>query len=130
VNRSFRIVALAIACALTAELVVTAQSAPTVLPRELFQVWIHSQEEDKNGVLVYRPRNFHFPPARGRDGFEVRQDGEFRLLSPGPADRSESIEGRWRRAGKAKIRVEFPTPQYNRDILILEATPELLRIKR
>lgn len=32
--------------------------------------WLHSHEEDTADVRVYRPAEYPFPPARGRDGFE------------------------------------------------------------
>src|SRR5438067_5415234 len=48
--------------------------------------WIHSHEEDKGDVKVYRPSTFNFPLSRGRDGFEIMQNGTFIMYSIGKAD--------------------------------------------
>jgi hypothetical protein len=44
--------------------------------------WLHSYEEDSADALVFRPGDFDFPPARGRDGFELRDDGSAIELLP------------------------------------------------
>ncbi|MDH6238310.1 hypothetical protein [Cryobacterium sp. CG_9.6] len=51
--------------------------------------WTHSQEEDHDDILVYRPAtSFPFPPTRGgRDSLRVSDDGAITALSPGPDDR-------------------------------------------
>jgi hypothetical protein len=46
--------------------------ATTDLPPALFKEWLTSYEEDaKDGLLVYRPAGFAFPPSRGRTGFTI-----------------------------------------------------------
>jgi hypothetical protein len=58
--------------------------------------WLHSREEDREGETVYRPAGYDFPPARGRFGFELRPDGTYVELGPGPTDRpEEGATGRW-----------------------------------
>ena len=52
----------------------------TDLPSIIFRHWIHSREEDANGLEVYRPEGFDFPPSFGRDGF---RDVRGRSLRPG-----------------------------------------------
>ncbi len=50
----------------------------TQLPNEIFQRWIHSFEEDKGEITVYRPEEYDFPLSRrGREGIEFRPDGVF-----------------------------------------------------
>lgn len=61
----------------------------------LFQVWVHSREEDTDDVEVYRPQDFAFPPARGREGFQIRSDGTFVRRDIGPADGTVEVSGRW-----------------------------------
>jgi hypothetical protein len=56
------------------------------LPRQLFRHWIHSREEDQADVQVFRPPDFPFPPSFGRDGFEMRPDGQFIQHDIGRAD--------------------------------------------
>ena len=49
----------------------------------IYKHWIHSHEEDTEDKKVYRPSTFEFPPSRGRDGFEIKENGEFILSFPG-----------------------------------------------
>jgi hypothetical protein len=65
------------------------------LPSAIFQHWIHSREEDTEKVKVYRPSNYQFPPSRGRDGFELKKDGEFIQYGIGATDRPQKITGTW-----------------------------------
>ena len=64
-------------------------------PRAIVNHWMHSHEEDTEGVQVYRPSTYAFPPARGREGFDLREDGTAVLSTIAPADGSETSTGRW-----------------------------------
>jgi hypothetical protein len=64
-------------------------------PPELFQDWVHSFEESSGQQKVYRPATFSFAPARGRDGFEIRQDGTFISHPIAPGDGNMTIEEKW-----------------------------------
>ena len=48
--------------------------------------WIHSHEEDKGDVKVFRPSTFNFPLSRLRDGFEILENGTFIKYDIGKAD--------------------------------------------
>ena len=39
--------------------------------------WVHVHEEDTEDEMVFRPADTELPPARGRMGFELREDGTF-----------------------------------------------------
>ena len=52
----------------------------------LYNVWFHSYEEDTEDIVVYRTRDFKFPPSRGREGFEIKASGEFIKYSIAPTD--------------------------------------------
>jgi hypothetical protein len=78
------------------------------LPRELFKRWVHSHEEDTDEVRVFRPQGYPLPPARGRRGFELRENGEFVQYGIGRADKSEATVGRWKPEGEAQASVSFP----------------------
>ena len=82
-----------------------AQDKP--LPDPLFKRWVHSFEEDKNGVKVYRPAGYEFPPARGREGFEIRKNGDFIQYDIAPGDGSRPVAGRWKRSAAGAIRVSL-----------------------
>jgi hypothetical protein len=58
--------------------------------------WLHSHEEDEGDRVVFRPASYDFPPARGRNGFELSSDGDVRRSGPGPDDRTQEARGRWK----------------------------------
>jgi hypothetical protein len=61
----------------------------------LVGTWWHVHEEDADGVQVFRRDGTPLPPARGRTGFTVRQDGTFVYLDIAPADGTLPRPGRW-----------------------------------
>lgn len=77
------------------------------LSHAIFKQWIHSREEDTEGVRVYRPSDYNFPPSRGREGFEIKENGEFIRYGIGPTDRRQKITGTWKVEENNKIRVTF-----------------------
>ncbi|MGH3937653.1 MAG: hypothetical protein ACRDTG_03315 [Pseudonocardiaceae bacterium] len=97
----------------------------------LFRRWVHSFEEDTEGVNVYRPFGFEFPPARGRDGFEIKRDGEFIRYDIGPADGLVEVPGRWKAKGPDKIVIHFDDPNIEPDTLRIVSNEDgVLRVKR
>jgi hypothetical protein len=77
--------------------------APKKYP-ELAKKWIHSHEEDNEGAQVFRPANYPFPPARGRDALDLGADGSLVKSIPGPDDRmSATPAGSWKVVGKKLI---------------------------
>lgn len=100
------------------------------LPNNIFQTWVHSFEEDANGVTVYRPAGYAFPPARGRSAIEFKNDGNFVDWSIGAADASSAINGHWHITGSGRVRITFeggvrPT----RELEILECDAGVLKIR-
>lgn len=77
------------------------------LPDEIFRIWIHSFEEDTNKITVYRPVEYDFPRARGREGIEFRPDGVFIDWEIGPTDASRGVNGRWEMEDPGRVRVSF-----------------------
>ena len=63
--------------------------------KPLLRHWVHSHEEDHEGVTVFRPADFPFPPSRGRRGFELRARGAAALSPVGATDRIETAPGKW-----------------------------------
>jgi hypothetical protein len=57
--------------------------------------WVHSYEEDSLGVQAYRPSAYRFPPSRGREGWEFRDDGTAIRWAIAAADGAEADSGRW-----------------------------------
>jgi hypothetical protein len=70
------------------------------------KLWVHSHEEDTDTVKVYRPSTFGFPPSRGRDKFEIKENGTFVIHSVGRSDRLNEIAAHWKKLDKSTIRVE------------------------
>jgi hypothetical protein len=81
---------------------------------------------------VYRPADFEFPRARGRDGIEFRRDGTFIEWQIGPTDASRGATGRWRSDGSNRVRVTFemnPTST-PRALEIIQCDEQILIVRR
>lgn len=62
---------------------------------DLLGTWINSHEENRDGIHVFRPEEYEFPPSRGRMSFTLRADGTAVIGQPGPDDRGATGAGRW-----------------------------------
>ena len=105
------------------------------LPPEIFQTWVHSFEEDPKPegprpVQVFRPSAYAFPRARGRGGFEVRENGIFVSHEPGRTDRGESMRGEWTATDPTCLEVSFPDQPRKTRIQIVSLTSQVLRVRR
>ena len=109
----------------------TCQKTQSALAPTLFGHWVHSFEEDKPAIQTYRPASYAFPLARGREGFELKENGNFVLHRIGPADGTEPITGTWKSTSKNTIQVSF-----NNDgmapytIQLIHITDSLLTLKK
>jgi hypothetical protein len=96
----------------------------------IFQHWIHSREEDTEKVKIYRPRDYQFPPSRGRDGFEIKEDGEFIQYGIGATDRPQEITGTWKAEEDNKIRISFDNREQESYIMqIVSCQERLLKVR-
>jgi hypothetical protein len=77
----------------------------SALPDCIFGHWVHSREEDSEDIMVYRPVDYDFPPARGREGFELRSDGTFVDHPIGPGDANLALTGEWQPKGRNLLEV-------------------------
>jgi hypothetical protein len=94
----------------------------------LCQRWGHSFEEDGDGAFVYRPEDFDFPRARGRDGIEFRADGTFIEWGVGRGDASEARPGTWRLRDDG--RVEVTTAAGEKQVMeIVKLSPGRLELR-
>jgi hypothetical protein len=58
--------------------------------------WRHSHEEDEaNGIAVFRPIAFPFPPSRGRAEFELLPDGHACFCAVGRGDQLQKHPCYW-----------------------------------
>lgn len=111
---------------------VAAMDNKSDLPKEIFKHWTHSHEEDTAEFSVFRPADYKFPPARGRNGFEIKEDGKFIEYGPGPDDRGVELHGYWEPEGKTKIigYVEEDGKTRQRVINIITCSDDILKIKK
>lgn len=100
------------------------------LPREVFRHWIHSHEEDSEGLQVYRPDSFQFPRARGRSALEIRPDGTFILERIAARDGREKLPGRWTLLRRNTISIRLDDPQAEPfTITVVSCDAGVLRIR-
>ena len=90
---------------------------------------MHSREEDRGDIQVFRPPDFAFPPSFGRDGFEMRPDGEFVQHDIGPADGTVQVRGRWTAKGPDRVAVTFGGARPDYAFTVIDVDDELLRIR-
>src|SRR5689334_875875 len=101
------------------------------IPKEIFKFWVHSYEEDDKDTIVYRPRDFEFPPSRGRSGFEIKQNREFIQYGLDPSDRPSKVLGHFQVETPNKLKVNFQDQKIGSRILdITECDDNVLRIKK
>lgn len=108
----------------------SAKKAERVFGNDLFQHWVHLHEEDGDGYRTFRPSDYDFPPARGREGFEIKKGGEFVHYQIGPVDVPVQAPGKWTMKGKNTLVVtpaeagaqafELEIMEVNKDVLKLK----------
>lgn len=107
------------------------QSISITLPSQIYRRWVHSREEDQGDILVYRPSDYPFPPARGREGMEFRENGEFIRYQIGPTDRSLAIPGQWSVKDTNVVEIQFPNQSASSYTLtILECDEQILKVRQ
>jgi hypothetical protein len=93
---------------------------------QLIGSWLHSHEEDADGVQVFRPIGYPFPPSRGRDGFTLDADGSAVLGAPGPDDRGRTAGGRWHLDGST-LNLQLATRRASYRVLSVDRSTLSLR---
>jgi hypothetical protein len=93
-------------CLLAMVMVIALSSCrPGPTREDLYQTWLHSFEEDKADIMMFRPNVYPFPPARGREGFTIASDGGFVWHAIAPADGTTNRRGTWKRAGDSGLAI-------------------------
>ncbi len=88
--------------------------------------WVHSHEEDANRTHVYRAPAYDFPPARGRESFELRAGGVLVDRGPGPTDVPAEAEGTWALEGDTLV---LRSRAGERELEIVAVDPERLVVR-
>lgn len=100
------------------------------VPKEIFNHWTHSHEEDTQGVMIFRPSSYKFPLSRGREGFEIEPNGEFVAYKIAPTDGIDKFTGKWKAKKKDIIIVSLDNNNIKPyQIKIISVTNEVLKIK-
>jgi hypothetical protein len=89
--------------------------------------WRHSFEEDHEGIRVYRPDDYDFPPSRRRGGVEFGADGTF--IDWGPA--APDVNGRpgsWT-VDEAMRQLELTIGDWHRVIEVVCARADRLELR-
>lgn len=95
----------------------------------LLKPWIHSREEDANGITVYRPSTFAFPLSRGRDGIEFQPHGTALLTDPGRDDRGRTTTALWKSLTDDVIELGVEGASRSRRMVIVECNDDVLRVR-
>lgn len=96
----------------------------------LYNIWIHSFEEDDKEKTVYRPKSFVFPLSRGREGFQLKSNGEFIYYSISSIDGHERIFGRFKIIDQNKLDIEFPDRNTSYVMTILSCEKDRLVVQK
>ena len=70
-------------------------------------MWIHSHEEDRQDVRVYRTEDFEFPQSRFRHSFDIHEDGTFVETRAGANDQPIELTGSWVPESYRKIQFDY-----------------------
>lgn len=73
----------------------------------------HAYEDDKEGMKAFRPKSYNFPPARGRSGFRLEEDGTFVSLDIAPADGTREVRGNWEVVEEKPLTINVTLPGYD-----------------
>jgi hypothetical protein len=79
--------------------------------------------------VVYRPEDYPFPRARGRNGLDFRSDGTVIEWQIGPGDAGQPVEGRWVFERPGRLRLLFPSEGRERTIELVTVEPGVLRLR-
>jgi len=104
--------------------------AAVLTQQALTRHWIHSHEEDTDIEMVFRPADFHFPPSRGRTGFELKSDGSLIQTGIAPTDGPQESRGTWKLADDQLLLYTKSKTQPARILKIEQVAPDRLVIKK
>ena len=73
--------------------IVNEANAQKIDIENIYGVWYRSYEEEKGGIVAYRPKGYKFPPARAREKIEILKDGQIIESRVSPSDAYFKIKG-------------------------------------
>ena len=98
----------------------------------LEKTWLHSYEDDEDGLKAYRPNTYSFPPSRGRTGFAFKPGGKFLQYDIAPTDGLEEVPGTWKMTDDKTIQISFPAGSKGQPYTmeIVSVSNDLLKVRR
>lgn len=100
------------------------------LPEQVFGKWVHSHEEDEGDRIVYRRPSYAFPPARGRDGIELRPDGTATYYAIAATDGTERVDATWEATGSSDVKLTFPSGKHPFVLTLIRTGEDELVVSR
>ena len=91
--------------------------------------WVHAHEEDTEDEMVFRPADSALPPARGRMGLDLREDGTFAEAGLGARDIPEEAVGSWVLEGQTITLSEGATQGVPREMEVVSAEKDKLVVR-
>lgn len=97
----------------------------------IYRRWLHSFEEDADGVVVYRPEDFGFPAAaRPRAMLELRADGCFVQHLAARSQAPQAHEGRWSATPDGQLTLAYTVPARRPSrFALVQADEQVLRLR-
>ena len=99
-------------------------------PSEIFQHWVHSYEDDKSDIKVYRTTDYPFPKSRGRLGFELKKDGTLIFYGISNEDLPTKVFGSWRFDDENKIRLSIEGENTEHILDLISCDKNVLQVKK
>ncbi|ARS37614.1 hypothetical protein [Pontibacter actiniarum] len=97
------------------------------------KTWLHSFEEDEDGVWAYRPNSFDFPPSRGRTGFTLEPGGVIKRYEIAPTDGLTEEQGQWEHLEDGLFLIRMApgsNPPLEYQLQIVSLDEDLLKVRR
>jgi hypothetical protein len=79
---------------------------------------------------VYRPKGYAFPRARGREGFDLKDDGEYVRYDIGRGDGNVGVKGTWKQVGPRVIEVSTGEGAQTERLQILTYDNTVLTVRK
>ncbi len=93
--------------------------------------WIHSHEEDTQGVMVFRPASYNFPPSRGRVGYEFRVGGKLVYYGIAATDGTDPLSGTWAIEGPNLVRIQVDNNRIKPfQLQVISCDDKMLKLKQ
>lgn len=95
-----------------------------------FKQWQRHHEIEKDEMRIYRPSIYKFPLSRGREGFEIKSNGEFISHDIAPGCGIEEVRGRWELVHRNKIKVTFQDPSKKSRLLnVISCEDDIMKVR-